>query len=90
MRSVQIKLSEIGDIRNFVSTVGKYSVDAKLRSGSYMVDAKSLMGIFVLDLMKPVELIINGNDSEPLLSEVYRYIVSWQKQGENQMIHTII
>jgi len=76
MRSVKIKLTAISDIRNIVSTIEKYSVEAKLKSGSYIVNAKSLLGIFSLDLMKPVELIVAGNDCEPLLSEVSQYIVA--------------
>ncbi|MCL2159860.1 MAG: HPr family phosphocarrier protein [Oscillospiraceae bacterium] len=75
MRSVQIKLSAISDIKNFVHSIQKYSADAKLKSGNYMVCARSLMGIFVLDLMKPLELIVKGNDCDPLLNEVSRYIV---------------
>jgi len=78
MRSVQIKLSAIDDIKNFVNTIGKYSTDAKLRSGNYMVDARSLMGIFSLDLMKPVDLIVKGDDSVLLLDKVSQYIVCGQ------------
>ena len=76
MKSVQIKLSAISDIKNFVATVGKYSVDAKLKSGSYLVDAKSLMGIFSLDLLKPIDLIVKGDDSVVLLDKVSQYIVA--------------
>ena len=75
MKSVQIKLSAIKDIKSFVETVGKYSADAKLKSGNYMVDARSLMGIFSLDLMKPVDLIVKGDDSVLLLDKVSQYIV---------------
>ena len=75
MKIVQIKLSAIKEITNFVNTVGKYSADVKLKSGNYIVNAKSIMGIFLLDLMKPVDLIVNGNDSNLLLNEVSQYIV---------------
>ena len=75
MKSVQIKLSAINDITGFVDTVKKYSADATLRSGSYMVNARSIMGIFILDLMKPVDLIVKGDDCDPLLSEISQYIV---------------
>ena len=75
MSRVQIKFSAINDVRNFVSTIGKYSADAKLKSGSYIVDARSLLGIFSLDLMGPVDLIGKGNDSTLLLDKVSQYIV---------------
>jgi len=79
MTSVKIRLSAIDDIRRFVNTVSKYySLDATLKSDRYMVCAKSLLGIFTLDLMKPIELIIKGENYEPLLNEVSRYIVCEQ------------
>ena len=78
MRKVQIKFSAISDIRAFVNTIGKYSADAKLKSGSYTVNARSLMGIFALDLMKPIDLIVRGNDSVKLLDKVSQYIVCEQ------------
>ena len=54
MKSVDIKLSSIADVRNFVDTVSKYDIDIDLSSGRYIVDAKSIMGIFSLDLLKPL------------------------------------
>lgn len=75
IRSLQIKLCSIEDIKNFVKTVSKYPVDTTLKSGRYTVCAKSLMGIFSLDLLKPLELIIDGDNHEPLLSEVAQYAV---------------
>ena len=76
MKSVQIKLSAISEIKSFVETVSRYSVDATLKSGRYIVRASSIMGIFILDLMKPVDLIVKGDDSVLLLDKVSQYIVS--------------
>ena len=63
MKTVQIKLATIEDIRNFVGILTKYTIDLDLKSGRYTVDARSLMGIFSLDLLKPVDFIINSDDS---------------------------
>ncbi|MCL2773851.1 MAG: HPr family phosphocarrier protein [Oscillospiraceae bacterium] len=78
MKKVQIRLSAIEDIRKFVDSVKKYSLEATLKSGRYIVSASSIMGIFTLDLMKPVELTINGDNYAPLLNEVSKYLVSEQ------------
>ena len=74
MKSVQIKLSKIEDIRKFVDTVNKYSAKATLKSGRYVVCASSIMGIFSLDLLKPVELVVKEDNCEPLLNEIAQYI----------------
>ena len=39
MKSVDIKLSSIEDVRNFVNIVSKYEIDIDLSSGRYIVDA---------------------------------------------------
>ena len=63
MKSVNIKLETIEDIRNFVGILAKYSCDLDLKSGRYTVDARSLMGIFSLDLVKPVEFLVHSDDA---------------------------
>ena len=45
MKTVDIKLSSIEDVRKFVDIVSKYDIDIDLSSGRYIVDAKSIMGI---------------------------------------------
>ena len=62
MKNIQIKLVTIEDIRNFVNILAKYSVELDLHQGRYTVDARSLMGIFSLDLLKPIDFIINSED----------------------------
>lgn len=64
MKSVNIRLSTIQDIRTFVETVIKYDFDIDLSSGRYTVDAKSIMGIFSLDLLNPIKLSVNARDEE--------------------------
>jgi len=76
MKKVQIKLVTIEDIRNFVNTLAKYSVDLDLQSGRYTVDARSLMGIFSLDLIKPIDFIIHSDD-EAIIAAVLEDVKNW-------------
>jgi len=78
MKKMQIKLSTIEDVRNFVSSLSKYTVDLDLQSGRYTVDARSLMGIFSLDLLKPIDFIIYSEDQvvvNSVLADVKQWIV---------------
>ena len=76
MKSVDIKLSSIEDVRNFVNIVSKYDIDIDLSSGRYIVDAKSLMGLFSLDLSKPVELHVHTENPEKFYDSIKSYIVA--------------
>jgi len=75
MTSIEIKLTSIQDIRNFVDTVTKYNMDIDLSSGRYIVDAKSIMGIFSLDLLNPITLTAHGDDTTALMAELDQYKV---------------
>jgi len=75
MKTVDIKLSSIEDVRNFVNIVAKYDMDIDLASGRYIVDAKSIMGIFSLDLMKPIQLTAHSDDADKLLEDIKAYII---------------
>lgn len=75
MKSVNILLSSIEDVRNFTNIVGKYDIDVDLSSGRYIVDAKSIMGIFSLDLLKPIVLTAHSDDCDALMSELKQFIV---------------
>lgn len=75
MKSVDIKLSSIEDVRNFVNIVSKYDMDIDLMSGRYVVDAKSIMGIFSLDLLKPINLTAHSDDTDALMNEIKPYII---------------
>jgi len=76
MKKISIKLSKIEDIRHFVNNVSKYSVDIDLQSGRYLVDARSLMGIFSLDLLSPVDCIINSED-ETVVNKILEDVKEW-------------
>ena len=62
MKTFDILLSSINDIKTFVNIVNKYNFDVDLTSGRYVVDAKSIMGIFSLDLSKPIKLDIHADE----------------------------
>lgn len=75
MKTVDIKLSSIEDVRNFVNIVTKYDMDIDLMSGRYIVDAKSIMGIFSLDLMKPIQLTAHAENTDALMADIKPYII---------------
>ncbi len=75
MNSVQIKLSSIQDVRNFVDIVSKYDMEIDLASGRYVVDAKSIMGIFSLDLLNPITLTAHGDQVDELMAALAPYIL---------------
>ena len=56
MKSVNIMLGTINDVKKFVNAVASYDFDVDLVSGRYAIDAKSIMGIFSLDLSKKIGL----------------------------------
>lgn len=75
MKSVQIRLSTIADVRDFVNLVAKTDADIDLQSGRYVVDGKSIMGIFSLDLLSPITLTVHSDDAEEILASLDRFLV---------------
>ena len=75
MQPVQIKLSSIQDVRNFVDIVCKFDMEIDLVSGRYVVDAKSILGIFSIDLSRPIRMDIYSDDCGDLLEALKDYIV---------------
>ena len=75
MKTVDIKLSSIEDVRKFVDIVSKYDIDIDLSSGRYIVDAKSIMGIFSLDLLKPIKLTAHSDNTDELFVEIKPYMI---------------
>lgn len=74
MVTVNVLLSSINDVKNFVNIVSKYDFEIDLASGRYVVDAKSIMGIFSLDLSKPIKVEIHTDDAEAILAELKPFI----------------
>ena len=74
MKSCEIMLSSIEDVKKFVNLVNMYEFDVDLVSGRYVVDAKSIMGIFSLDLLKPITLTAHSDDTDALFAELKPYL----------------
>ena len=75
MKTCQIKLSSIQDVREFVETVTRYEMEIDLCSGRYVVDAKSIMGIFSLDLLNAISLTAHTDNADKLFNELNKFIV---------------
>lgn len=70
MRTFNIMLKSINDVKDFVNMANKYSFDIDLTSGRYVVDAKSIMGIFSLDLSKPIKVEVRTDDCDEFFNQV--------------------
>jgi len=75
MKTVNIKLTSIQDVRDFVNVVTSQTIEIDLVSGRYTVDAKSIMGIFSLDLLNPIQLIAHSDDCDDLMEKIKDFIV---------------
>ncbi len=75
MKTFNILLGSINDVKTFVNIVGKYEYDIDLTSGRYIVDAKSIMGIFSLDLSKPIKVEIHSDGADELCAELKPFVV---------------
>ncbi len=75
MKTVTIKLKEIKDVYDFVAVVTTYPGDIDIVSGRYRVNAKSVMGIFALDLTKPLDLEILGDDPDEAIKALKPFII---------------
>ncbi len=76
MTTIDIRLTTLEDVRNFVNIVTRYDIDIDLSSGRYVVDAKSIMGIFSLDLLSPIKLTAHSENTEKLFEELKPYIIA--------------
>lgn len=75
MKSFNIVLKSINDVKDFVNIVNKYHFDIDLSSGRYVVDAKSIMGIFSLDLAKPIKVEVHADDCGNFCEEIKNFLV---------------
>ena len=72
MKTVTINLWSIDKVKSFVNDITKFDSDFDLVSGRYVIDAKSIMGIFSLDLSKPINLNIHGDEDNAEIMEVIK------------------
>lgn len=73
--TVTIKLQHIDQIKTLVQAVTSSPYDIDMASGKYVVDAKTILGIFSLDIEKPMELIIHGEDCEEIEKALEPFIL---------------
>ena len=72
MKTVTINLGSIDKVKSLVNDITKFDRDFDLVSGRYVIDAKSIMGIFSLDLSKPINLNIHGDEDNAEIMEVIK------------------
>lgn len=75
MKEIQIKLSNVQDIREFVNIVILADYEVDLIQGRYVIDAKSIMGIFSLDLLSPINLVAHTENSDALFEKITKFKV---------------
>lgn len=76
MKTVQISLNCIDNVKSFVNRIAKFDNDFDLVSGRYVVNARSIMGIFSLDLSKPVNLTIHKEEQmDEVMTALKPYLV---------------
>ena len=75
MKTFNLSLNCINDVKEFVGIVTKYDFDIDLTSGRYVVDAKSIMGIFSLDLSKPIKAEVHSDNCDKFAEDVKKFIV---------------
>ena len=77
MKTANIRINTIEDVKNFVTTVTKCNYEVDIVSGRYAIDAKSIMGIFSLDLSKPINLNIHaeGSTLDSIMAIVQPYVI---------------
>lgn len=74
MKTANIRINTINDVKDFVTIVTKCNYDVDIVSGRYAIDAKSIMGIFSLDLSKTLELRVHSDNCDELMAEIEKYI----------------
>jgi len=73
MKTFNILLKSINDVKDFVNISNRYDFDVDLTSGRYVVDAKSIMGIFSLDLSKSIKVEAQTDAPDAFYNEVKRF-----------------
>ena len=75
---MKIKLNKITDINYFSSSYSKYySEEIMATQGRQVVDAKSLLGLYSLDLLRPIDVVIETDDKD-VENNFYDFISKWE------------
>ena len=75
MQEIQIKLTDMQAIREFVKEVVMLPYDVDLVQGRYIVDAKSIMGIFALDITSPIKVVADTKDASLFFAAIEQFVV---------------
>lgn len=74
MEAVTISLTQVNQVQQFVNVVSKVPYDVDMVSGRYTINAKSLLGIYSLDLNRPLQVVMYGDDCEELKKELAEFM----------------
>ena len=75
---MKIKLNKITDINYFsLSCSEYYSEEIMATQGRQVVDAKSLLGLYSLDLLRPIDVVIETDDKD-VENNFYDFISKWE------------
>ena len=75
MKQINILLTTIKDVKEFVTITSLADFDVDAISGRYAVDAKSIIGLFSLDLGSPFKLNIYSDDCADLIAALQKFVV---------------
>ena len=62
MQAVTISLTQVNQVRQFVTLAERVPYDVDVVSGRYTVNAKSMLGIYSLDLSKPIQVLVYSDN----------------------------
>lgn len=75
MKEMEIKLTNISDVREFVNEVMLQEYDVDLIQGRYVIDAKSIMGIFALDLLNTITVKAHTDYADDFFDKIKKFAV---------------
>lgn len=75
MNKMEIMLSSVQDVREFVNMVVLIEFEVDLAQGRYLIDAKSIMGIFALDLLSPITVIAHTEYADEFFAKLEKFAV---------------
>ena len=79
---MKIKLNNITDINYFSSSCSKYySKMIMAKQDRQIIDAKSLLGLYSLDLLRPIDVVIETDDKD-VENNFYDFIRQWEVREE--------
>ena len=70
MRSYQVKLTSVEDVKQLVNTTSKFGYEIELQRGNYKVDAKSVMRVLSLGFNVPLTLTADTDNAVVLKREL--------------------